>query len=311
MKKTNHLVTTAVICLATIFGMAAVTQATSYSVFENAGYFGNLCQMNNTTKVSVPWSTKQRTMVGAFGVNGCYPTSLTNSLVYLEKAYPAIYGTKLTNYATTSDLVYTALTLGDRSSGAPNWIQWGITSGTTAWYCYVPGTYNYIENQDPSVTAYFGQASNSLGSPDWVSRGYPTWDFLYNHLEESQAVMIYWWSSLRGGHYMSLIGMTWDDVTNTGTIKYMDPKDGQIHGGVPIWLSNGSLMIDYGEIANGYPLNYWWHGTAKIILADAFGPSPIKHFSYASAAPLPSTLLLLGSWLVGLGAWRRKRALEK
>ncbi len=49
-----------------------------------------------------------------------------------------------------------------------------------------------IESQVSTI--YFGETAGGSGFPGWVNvqLGYPTWDFLYNHLEKSQAVIIFW-----------------------------------------------------------------------------------------------------------------------
>ena len=322
MKKFRALSKALSLCLAILLGLAAVVYADIYTVFEGASLenysqqFGNLSQ-------------QEKFITDVYGNYGCPPTAIVNGFVYLQKHYPSIYGTTLVSGYDAASMSNTALTL-----GSPNYMNGLVTKNgnvtSTMWYYtdMIWGPNLYSQDQAPGRSVYAAQMyptpptgpgswTTARPQPDWVSMSLtsPTEAFLYNALSKSQALVIAWnqvdsngqilWSG--AGHVLTVTGLTWNSSDQSGTLYYIDPKGGMPHNS-PFWLAaNGSLWIDYGE-TNGIHwkrldgiTDWWYSGNAQITVALAEGPV---------STPLPSTLLLLGSSLLGLaglGQRLRKR----
>jgi hypothetical protein len=311
------------LCLAILLGLTAGAQADSFTVYEGASLtdvsqFGNLNQHNPIIQA-------------AYGNYGCQVTAYANALVYLQKAYPSVYGTSLVSGYSPDTLATTAVTLGGAdymNVQVTRDIDGNITGAFSRFRDQVWGVYNYIQAQAPDHTVYSAQMipipnmvnnmppggwTQTRYQPGWVSMNfaYPTEAFLYNALSNSQALVIHWnqadpvtgqiiWPGKT--HLLTVTGLTWDSDNNSGTIYFIDPKGGTQRNS-PFWQdpANGVLWLDYGE-TNGVPWTrqdgspWWFSGDVRITLALAEGP----------AVPLPSTLLLLGSGLLGLAGVGRK-----
>jgi hypothetical protein len=226
----------------------------------------------------------------------------------------------------TTSLANVAVALGDpaymnavitRNNGTVTGAYWSYAD--TVW-----GPNLYIESKMPDKTVYEVQKVPTNGSqvhgpnPSFcsVATNNPQISFLANALEKSQALFITWnqvnpdtgiinWSG--AGHYLTVTGLVWDSLSMAGTLYYIDTSYGSFHNS-PIWYDQTkgthALWIDYGEDGNTVwqiPTqaggDWWFHGDAQITLAYAIGPVP---------TPLPSTLLLLGSGLLGLAGVSRK-----
>jgi hypothetical protein len=305
-------------------GLTAGAQANSFTVYEgtsltDVSLFGNLSQENPIITTT-------------YGGYGCQVTAYTNALVYLQKAYPSIYGLNLVSDYSENTMANTAVTLGGSNYLNVQVTKVGsnITGASSRFRDQVWGMYTYINEKIPGKTIYAAQMipvpdqvnNNPPGGwtgaryqPGWVSMDptYPTEAFLYNALSNSQGLVIDWnQANLNNGqiispgksHLLTVTGLTWDSVTNSGTLYYIDPTGGTQRNS-PFWRAvNGVLWMDYGE-TNGVPwklqdgtTNWWYSGDVRISLALSEGPAP---------TPLPSTLLLLGSGLLGLVGWRRFR----
>ncbi len=292
MKKAGLIIRVLPLCLAMLLSLAAAGNTTSYVVSEgSASAFGNLSQ-------------EDALMTPTFGNNGCPPTALVNSFIYLQNTYPTIYGTQLVASSSTADMATTAKALTGVPSGT-NYLNYDFGTHSTTLKDYFWGTSTYIEGKVPNQTGYLGQVISTgytSDMPAWVNNGaaYPTWQFLFEQLQKSQAVIIFW-KDVPGGtkkHFMSVTGMNFNDANNNGTvdfsenatITYIDPKDGQQYTS-QIWqYTDGTLRLYYHND------NYnWYSGNTKIYMAESFGP-----------VPLPGTLLLLGSGLLGLAGVRRR-----
>jgi hypothetical protein len=323
MKKFRVILKVLSLCLAILLGLAAGVQADSVSVYEgtsltDVSLFGDLSQQNSI-------------ITAKYGNYGCQVTAYANALVYLQKTYPSIYGTSLVSDYSGDTLARTAVAL-----GASNYINVQVTTSngdiTGAFSRFrdqVWGVYNYIEDQAPRRTVYGAQVvpvpdmdqyGNPPGGwtyprlkPDWVSKGnaYPTEVFLQNALSNSQGLVICWNEISNGqlnmsgaSHLLTVTGLTWDSINKKGTLYFIDPSVGKQLNSPFRQVNDGSLWLDYGEYAPGSPWkksngeNWWYSGDARITLALAEGPVP---------TPLPGTLLLLGSGLLGLAGWRRFR----
>ncbi len=312
MKKSRVLVKIPSLCLAILLGLAAIGIAGTH--FEDASLFGNLSQGEPALRY-------------AFDHNSCPSTAVVNALVFLQKKYPSVYGTSLVPGYDTTSMVSVALALGDHAYMNAIITKDGNDTVTKASWNYVDSVWGpnlYIESLRTGKTIYSVQKYPSppqawvRPQPAWCSESTssPTIKFIADALDKSQALFITWnqvnpttgiinWSG--AGHYLTVTGVDWHPATMTGTLYYMDPSYGSLHNS-PIWFDQATgsraLWIDYGE-DNGVPWvmpesegggDWWYHGDAQITLAMAMGP-----------APLPPTVLLLGSGLVGLIGWRRFR----
>ena len=319
MKKFRVFFKALSLCLAIPLGLTAGAQADSFTIYEGASLadvsrFGNLSQQNPI-------------ILSAYGGYGCQVTAYLNALVYLQKAYPSIYGTNLVSGYSPDTLANTAVTLGGANYMNVQVTKDNniITNAVCSFRDQVWGVNLYIEDKASDRTVYGAQMipvgndppggwTQARYQPGWVSMNstYPTEAFLYNALSNSQALVIDWNQADPGtgqliwpgaSHLLTVTGLTWDSGINSGIIYFIDPKGGTQHNSRFWQAANGVLWLDYGE-TNGVKwkrqdgiTDWWYSGNVRISLALAEGPVP---------APLPSTLLLLGSGLLGLAGVGRK-----
>ena len=235
--------------LAVLAGWPSSSRAVVFSAQENAAYFGNLNQ--NDLSYSYP----------AIAAMACGPTAATNSLVYLENAFPSNYGNHLIasaghdldgdgSYTTYDDWIYTDGGVVASASYMNTTSDYGTYFAGFAW-----GLHQYVENKTPGKSSYLTEDYYSPGDwvklPSWVVGFTPTWDFLYNALNNSAGVQVAIQYVGGGGHFLSVTGMTWDGAKNSGTLSFMDPWVGQL-GSVDIRVSSGIIYTDY----SGY--NHSW-----------------------------------------------------
>lgn len=224
---------------------------------------------------------------GDLGGNYLGPIAAVNSFIYLQNRYPAIYGNSLVH----NDPIGTALILGH-----PEYMDTQYGSATVPNFYW--GKELYIEAQLPGKTVYAGQTVPQTWidprlKPPWVTErpSGPSWQFLYNELVKGADVEVL--LGLSGlGVYVTLTCFHFDDTHDYGTInsdetawiKYIDPTTGAERQST-IWNNaSGMLETDYA---------------ANCIITMAASESPV---------PLPSTLLLFGSGLIGL--WRLGRKIS-
>jgi hypothetical protein len=224
-----------------------------FNVQENAGYFGTLNQ--HSLQYSYP-------SLGTGSNNmACGPSAATNSLIYLQNAFPSSYGNNLIlsaghdmdndgSYTTYDNWIYTS------GSGLASSSYMNTTLANGTWHDdFIWGLYKYVENKVPGMTSYsaedywsptyWGNPPATYPPPSWVIGTTPTWDFLYNALNNSADVQVLFSYVNGGGHFVSITGMTWDNVQNSGTLNFMNPWDGQFES-TNIRLSSGRMYTDYG-----------------------------------------------------------------
>jgi hypothetical protein len=225
-----------------------------WSATEDGAYFGNLDQH------SLQYAYSQ------FGTGNdnmaCGPTAATNSLVYLENAFPSLFGQSLiasaghsmqgkSTYTTYDDWIYTA----GGVLASPKYMNTTQAEGTYHDQ-FIWGLYKYTESvaggklsyaaEDYSSPKYWGNAPAPSGPPSWVKGGGPTWDFIYDGLNDSASVDVGLSYVGGGGHFISIKGMTWNDVADTGTLTFMDCWTGKTVT-TDIYLNSGQIYTAYGS----------------------------------------------------------------
>lgn len=287
--KTGHFslgVAFAILC----FGhsmLLAPASAAMRSASIDAALYGDLDQAN------VP------------GLAGCAcgPTSVVNSMVYLQNERPDIYDKMLVPYAddltgpTQAEQAAVATTL----SGA-GYMDTANNTGTFI-ENFIFGKTKYIEEKVPGKTRYAAQVAlqwrdgvNNTGGPQpthqvpkpaWVQdQTAATLDFLYKQIRAREDVEIFVGYDGGGAHYLTLTGIMYDTATNMGKINFIDPLGGMPGMANITGLVGGVIHVDYS-------------GGARVF--HAVSESPI---------PEPATIALAIIGLVGLCALRRRTSMS-
>lgn len=243
--------------------------ATSYEIIIDPASYGNLKQDD-------------------LGGNGLYylgPIAAVNSFIFLQNRYPSVYDQSL-----VTDPMATALALTQSE-----YMNTSLFTGTQVRDFYW-GKYLYVEDQAPGRTIYAGETTFQSWSvqrpkPAWVTEraGGPSWSFIFEQLGQGADVEVL--LAVSGvGVYLTLTGFHFDDADNnrimdsgeTAWIRYIDATSG-LTGQSNIWMDeNGLLASDY---------------EAGCFITMAASERPV---------PLPSSLLLLGSGILGLWGLGRK-----
>ena len=302
-------------CLVTIFLAGPTVSADSYSAYETSSSFGNLAQ-------PFPFGSESNPNPYV-----CAQTAVVNSFVYLQNQYPSTYDTNLVPsydgepFTSFNSMDQVAKTLNNNSRYIPT--TWSgndaiVRYGTTAWgtYRYVwdrmGGTYSklktYFYAETTSMTNWT-QSWETNPPNDHVSgiAENPTWSFLYNGLNSGDAVVFGWSSpdSTRG-HYMTLTGFQFNPSAGNAMISYLDPKDAAQYNNVPIYLNpDGTIGFIYNN--TGHP---WYSGNVEIKMALVYGPNQLSTMDLSGVpnlppVPVPPSVLLLGSGLIGLAGYGR------
>lgn len=233
----------------------------------------------------------------------CGPTSVVNSLVYLQNERPDLYDTDLVPYAgaspTQAEMAAVATTL-----GGEDYMDTGNNDGTFI-EDFIFGKQKYLEEKAPGKTRYAAQVAvewrdgvnntdppqptNLVPKPDWVQdETAPTLDFIYRQIRDREDVEIFVFGG--GAHYLTVTGIEYDDTTNTGTLSFIDPGDGMAAMSDIVGLETIDGM-DFIE------LDYELTAGENTFIGHAVSESPI---------PEPAAIALLVIGLVGLCGFRRQ-----
>ena len=276
-----------------IFSISSAARADSYLTdYEPTADFGAVDQYDPS-------------LTALYAGEACVPTSQTNSLVFLEKADPAIVGTSLTG-PTYNNYISTDLTLAS-DDGTSSSLGTYYISGTI-------GLHNYLSYQTPNVpiyqnatysTALYGAYGASV--PSYISFQNVTPSSIYSALSSQNALYLglsystYNGVLTSGGHSIEVEGINWDASTFSGLLSFIDPLDPganfySVSGGyangraiAPV-VTTGSLTLDpsnpsllmltYDQYEGGYysnglpPLTSYSLSNMIIGYSEALSPAP-------------------------------------
>ena len=289
-----------------MFLWAANVQAqTIYEWWKDTTLYGNLDQHD----------------VPVIGPQACGPTSAVNSFVYLQNAYPGIYGNSLVPAVGTTDVnadgatdFYDAMIETATVLGSAGYMNTGAATGTL-WDNLLYGKHKYMEEKAPGMTIYEARVNDYFGwswsnppvaEPGWVTygNGEPAWEFLLAELEACEDLEIFL-SLPDFGHYVTLTGFHFDDQDDDGIIHWTDVNaDGSftLADTSEAWLQ---FMDPWTGALGTANIHDDWDGGP--IFTSGLGTGWVMMAASESPIPEPATIVLLGSGLLGLGFRFRKK----
>jgi hypothetical protein len=233
--------------------------AGSLLIFSLWTVSGTLADVYDVTLPIEQYGNLNQQTVPEFGNWACGPSAATNGYVYLENAYPELYGRSLVPpqgqdldgdgfVNQYDDMIATVQILGGetymRTAGL----------GATPRDLFIAEQAQYIEDRVPGVTTYSAQATSSWQyheRQEWCEPIDPEWDFIYGGLTSagSVSILVSWTA---GGHYLTLNGFHWNDANDNGvidraenaTLDFMDPWGGE-PGAANVWFQGGHLRTNY------------------------------------------------------------------
>ncbi len=238
----------------------------------------------------------------------CGPTAAANSFLYLQQRYPDIYNGANTLVQTRIgggfDLAGVANSLGSAYMGGCAGANCGAIPSGTLIEDFIVGKINYFKDRAPGTTAVEAQMnfpwrSDQAATPDLknpspkpanvIDSTPPTLGWIADQLRKGQDVELFM-ANGANQHYITLTGITFDDVTNIGNMKIIDPWTGTektigIQG-----LTSGFIDTDYAIDGAGF--DYVAHAVAE-------SPLPVPE-------PEMYVLMLAGFGVVGVIVRRRK-----
>ena len=234
--------------------------------------------------------------INHWGSFACGPVAAVNSFLYLQNKYGGLYDHKVIpdvngdgQYDNT-DLKAVALTLGG------NQYMKTIADSQTYDQNFIYGKWDHLEGVAPGKTVYHAQMSDGWvgGSkvPGTADNTKPQWQFLYGQLIACEDVEVFMtWDTNAPGHYVTVTQFSWNDATSTGSMNYIDPRNGTI--GTSVLSSNGGFVhADYFDGTDHHD------ASIQAIVAE----SPI---------PEPGTWILFGTGLTGAFGYLKRRPLRQ
>jgi len=224
---------------------------------------------------------------------GCGPVALVNSMVYLQKKFPSVYGNSLVGEPTEANLKAAAAAL------ATDTYMRTISETLTYPEYFVSGTYDYFEAKKKDKTEYDGDYvlgwDNNKGTnkseynfrtwlPDKSNCIF--WNTLLSSIGESPSV-IYIENPISGSaHYLTLssIHLTYFvqggklDNSKPRKIDFIDPYDGILKE-VAFREVDNKFQIFYDPVWETGHIPQWWN------VQMVYNQKPV---------PEPATIVLLG-----------------
>ncbi len=236
------------------------------------------------------------------GDEACVPTSSVNALVYLQNLNPALFGTTFTSGTNYSDWH----ALDNQLIGL-----YGTTATNGTYYAqFVYALQTFVQQTHGFTQVSFASMFPSdnwyipYSDPSFNVNGHPTVDFLSSELSLQSALLISIEYGNGGGHELLANAITWDTVTSTGTLSFVDPLDPSIsYSGTNVLgtalETTGTLSLDSNGVI---VMNYTQYEGTLTSNTDSFSSVSVKIYGALglTIVPEPTTVALL--LLSGLAA---------
>jgi len=230
----------------------------------------------------------------------CGPTSVANSLGYLQQRHPTQYGERLIPDTNSNDVIDEAELLAVANNIGNNFMgNCGCGTGTFI-EDFILGKFDYIESVAPGRTVYKSQIAlvwrpgtaeepadithPGAAKPAFVQDDTAaTLAFIAREIAHGEDVEVFL-ANDNGAHYVTVTGIRYEDTTNVGFIDIIDPEGG-VEARVAITgVTDGVIQTDYQLGGEGTSL---FHAVSE-------------------SAPAPPVLVLLGAGLAVVVLGRRR-----
>lgn len=230
--KTRSNNQTRFVALVAGFLVTATAAQAAVTIFQlETNWYGRENQIN----VSMPHSV---TGVLSGGQNSCVPTSIANGLTFLQKTFPAVYGTTLVPGAAPASTLAAAEDIGR------NFTMTTSNLGTTV-ANWTGGRQNYVEAKKPTVSQY-GTANGNFVN------------FMTTWFPRYAAMEVVIFPNAGGiGHALTLTGFRWNDLNNDGIIqanenailRTIDPLAPAGNTDLSVWRDGATYRTTYNGVA--------------------------------------------------------------